>query len=86
MAPTHEQADEATVPVPAVGDLVRDGTTGRVGEIVDHRRSRCRLRPLGGGIEWDAAAGDIRPATRAEVLSARVAAANAGSRQGRVGW
>ncbi|MEU6224035.1 hypothetical protein [Streptomyces sp. NPDC047042] len=34
------------------------------------------LRPLGGGREWEAAPADVRPATPAEQLSAKVRAAN----------
>lgn len=38
------------------------------------------LRPLGGGREWDAAPERVEPMSAAEVLSARLALANAGSR------
>lgn len=38
------------------------------------------LRPLGGGREWDAAPERVEPMSAAEVLSARLALANARSR------
>ncbi|MBT2383389.1 hypothetical protein [Streptomyces sp. ISL-11] len=66
---------------PAVGELVWDRAGKRVGEVMDDQWSRYQLRLPGGGIEWHAAPADIRPATRAEVLAARVAAANAESRR-----
>ncbi|HEY9441194.1 MAG TPA: hypothetical protein VIS29_21630, partial [Streptomyces sp.] len=41
-----------------------------------------QLRPLGGGRKWDAHPTRVRPADPAELLSARVAEANARSRSG----
>jgi hypothetical protein len=52
--------------VPAVGELVWDASRKCLGEVMegpapDHRWSRYQLRPPAGGIEWHAAAEDIRP-------------------------
>ncbi|MFH9466237.1 hypothetical protein ACH4LT_02910 [Streptomyces clavifer] len=45
-----------------------------------HEGPYLQLRPLGGGREWDANPARVRPAAPAELLSARVAEANARSR------
>nr|WP_251060379.1 hypothetical protein [Streptomyces sp. ISL-100] len=52
----------------------------RIGEVMGAEGPYLHLRPLGGGREWDAEPGRVRPATAAERLSAAVAAANAVSR------
>jgi hypothetical protein len=48
---------------------------------MDHERSCLQLRPLGGGIEWDADPARVEPMSSAELLKARVAEANARSRR-----
>ncbi|WP_093800922.1 hypothetical protein [Streptomyces sp. Wb2n-11] len=65
------------------GDFVIDTRTGRVGCVGGSGGPRLRLRPVGGGREWDCSPGDVRPATIAETMRAKVAAANALSRRGR---
>ncbi|WP_405992003.1 hypothetical protein [Streptomyces sp. NBC_00986] len=67
--------------IPEIGDLVYDGTTGKVGQAMGHEGRHWQLRPVGGGREWDAE-GPIRPPTDAERLSAGVAVANSRSRSG----
>ncbi|MER5678493.1 MULTISPECIES: hypothetical protein [Streptomyces] len=47
-----------------------------------HEGPYLQLRPLGGGREWDADPARLRPLGPAELLSARVAEANARSRTG----
>ncbi|WP_239580556.1 hypothetical protein [Streptomyces sp. HB132] len=47
-----------------------------------HEGPYLQLRPLGGGREWDADPSRLRPLDAAELLSARVAEANARSRKG----
>ncbi|WP_155055093.1 hypothetical protein [Streptomyces blattellae] len=66
---------------PAIGDLAWDNATRRVGRVVDHVGGCWRLRPPGGGREWDAH-GPLRHATVTvtEALSFGVAPANARSR------
>ncbi|MGI5531353.1 hypothetical protein ACQEVX_29440 [Streptomyces syringium] len=49
---------------PATGDLVWDTSTKRVGEVMDTQWLRYQLRPLGGGIEWHAAAENLLPVTQ----------------------
>ncbi|MGX1272908.1 hypothetical protein RKD18_006102 [Streptomyces phaeoluteigriseus] len=66
---------------PAVGEAVHDSARGRVGRVMDHVGPYVQLRPLTGGREWDADPRHLRPLTRAELLSALVAEANARSRR-----
>ncbi|WP_107097732.1 hypothetical protein [Streptomyces sp. WMMB 322] len=47
-----------------------------------HEGPYLQLRPLSGGREWDADPNSIQPLSPAELLSARVAEANARSRTG----
>ncbi|WLQ40092.1 hypothetical protein P8A22_08800 [Streptomyces laculatispora] len=72
--------DEA---VPAIGEAVRDTSRDRVGRVTDHPGPYCRLRPLGGGREWDADPSHLRAMSQDELLSALLAEVNARSRQGR---
>ncbi|RPK83999.1 hypothetical protein EES45_05035 [Streptomyces sp. ADI97-07] len=64
----------------SVGAAVHDGDSGRVGLVMGHEGPYLQLRPLGGGREWDADPSRLRPLGPAELLSARVAEANARSR------
>ncbi|WP_329029459.1 hypothetical protein [Streptomyces sp. NBC_01423] len=68
--------------VPRVGTAVHDAGSGRVGLVMGHEGPCLQLRPLGGGREWDADPARLRPLGPAELLSARVAEANARSRTG----
>lgn len=68
-------ADGHTVSADA-GALVVDRRSGKVGVVMGHVGPYVQLRPPGGGREWDAPPGDVRPPTRAEELSAKVAVAN----------
>nr|WP_250306275.1 hypothetical protein [Streptomyces sp. A 4/2] len=65
-----------------VGEVVRDGATGRVGEVRGHGGPYVQLRPVNGGKEWDAKPEQVEPVGMSELLSARVAEANARSRNG----
>ncbi|MFI6404498.1 hypothetical protein [Streptomyces sp. NPDC050548] len=64
---------------PEPGELVYDEATRKVGRVMGNEGPYWQLRPVGGGLEWDAR-GPLRPATAAEGLSAGVALANARSR------
>lgn len=68
-------------PVPPPGTAVRDTARDRVGVVVGHEGPDLRLRPLSGGREWNAGPEHVRPLSPAELLRARVAEANARSRQ-----
>lgn len=65
---------------PTVGDTVEDTSTGRIGKVMGCVGTYVQLRPIGGGLEWDAKPGDLQLATDAQALSSAVAAANARSR------
>jgi len=59
------------------GALLYDPATDKVGEYQDKSGPYALLRPVGGGREWQADPGSLRPATDAERLRAGVRAANA---------
>ncbi|MFC5720017.1 hypothetical protein ACFP1Z_07525 [Streptomyces gamaensis] len=65
------------------GTLVLDSQTGKVGEVMDHQGPRLQLRPPGGGREWEADPGAVRPLTDAEQLSIKVSVANSRARWGK---
>ncbi|MEV0907270.1 DUF7848 domain-containing protein [Streptomyces hokutonensis] len=64
------------------GTLVYDASTNKVGEYRGKAGPYAMLRPVGGGREWEAAPGSVRPATPEERLSASVRAANSRSAEG----
>ncbi|MFJ2391509.1 hypothetical protein ACIOTI_02005 [Streptomyces sp. NPDC087843] len=66
--------------VPGVGVAVHDTVRDRVGRVMGHEGPYLQVRPLGGGVEWDAEPGHLRPLSQDELLSALVAEANARSR------
>ncbi|MFF3555678.1 hypothetical protein ACFYXL_20000 [Streptomyces tsukubensis] len=65
---------------PGIGDAVCDTATRRIGRVMDRTSGLYQLRPLKGGIEWDADHRDLRPAAASDLLSAEVAVANVRSR------
>ena len=69
-----------TVHKPSLGDTVEDTERKRVGKVMGFEGPYVQLRPIGGGVEWDATPGTLRVLTTAEALSAGVAEANARSR------
>ncbi|MGQ4715011.1 hypothetical protein ACUN22_15140 [Streptomyces anulatus] len=67
--------------LPALGALVVDSGHGdRVGEFRGVAGARWSLRPVGGGVEWEAEPHRVRPALLIEQLRARTARLNARSR------
>ncbi|MEI7030828.1 hypothetical protein [Streptomyces pratensis] len=73
------EAPEPYAPRP--GAYVVDGRDGRVGRVVGMVGPVTRLRPPGGGPEWDCPPDDVRPAPPGVVLRARVTEIN---RQGQL--
>jgi len=59
------------------GDVVRDTGTDKVGEVMGFVGPYVQVRPVGGGVEWDARPELLRPVSEPEALSARVAVAKA---------
>jgi hypothetical protein len=73
--------DQEPAHVPEIGTLMVDTRIGgRVGEFRGVAGLYWWLRPLGGGIEWEARPGDVRPADPIERLQAENARCNARSR------
>ncbi|MFI9720035.1 hypothetical protein ACIHFE_10305 [Streptomyces sp. NPDC052396] len=70
--------------LPKAGSFVVDVPRNVIGQVMDYDpdTKSLQLRPPKGGVEWDAAPGDVRPATDRERLSAKVQAANAAGRWG----
>ncbi|MFF2846913.1 hypothetical protein ACFVT5_11325 [Streptomyces sp. NPDC058001] len=59
-----------------------DVSNGRTGRVMDRVGGCYQLRPLNGGVEWDAAPSNLRPAPLSDALSEAVAEANTRSRKG----
>ncbi|MEU5306756.1 hypothetical protein ACH4YO_41345 [Streptomyces noursei] len=70
----------APVVAPGAGAYVVDTRDGRVGRVVGREGPRLRLRPVGGGREWECAPEVARCATAGERLRAETRYANARSR------
>ncbi|MEI7031328.1 hypothetical protein [Streptomyces pratensis] len=78
---THAHAEEPPPGLPALGALVVDTSRrDRVGEFRGVAGPFWSLRPMGGGIEWEADPRRVRPALPMEQLRARTAYLNARSR------
>ncbi|MFE6283651.1 hypothetical protein [Streptomyces sp. NPDC057877] len=65
---------------PRIGDTVQDRAVGKTGKVMGFLRPYVQLRPIGGGVEWDARPEDLTPVPVAQALSEGVSAANARSR------
>ncbi|HEY8978533.1 MAG TPA: hypothetical protein VIU15_02990 [Streptomyces sp.] len=73
-------APKSPQPVPEIGALFLDVSRDRIGEFRGEWAGLWALRPLRGGVEWDAKPGDVRPVTAEQALRAKVEAANRRSR------
>jgi hypothetical protein len=65
---------------PRLGDLVEDTGVGKIGKVMGFEGPYVQMRPVGGGCEWDAEPGRLRPVAVSEALRAGVSVANARSR------
>ncbi len=74
------RAPDGIARVPERGTLMVDTRRGEVGEFRGIAGPYWALRPVCGGIEWDADPAHVRPAAPMERLHAQVARANARSR------
>jgi hypothetical protein len=72
--------------VPAVGETARDSSTGRVGRVMGHDGPRYQLRPLNGGVEWEAEPQHLVRVPLSDALRSAVAEANSRTRRGDVKW
>ncbi|MGV9337148.1 hypothetical protein [Streptomyces sp. NPDC003688] len=66
---------------PGIGELAKDSATGRIGIVMGAVGGRVQMRPVGGGIEWDAMPDNVMAPTAREELSARLAIKNGNSRK-----
>lgn len=67
---------------PGIGELGRDTASGRVGVVMGQIGGRVQMRPVQGGIEWDAIPDSVVVLSAREELSARLAVKNNNSRVG----
>lgn len=67
---------------PAIGELAKDQKTGRIGLVMGEIGGRVQIRPVSGGMEWDAMPSDVVAPKAREELSARLAVKNNNSRVG----
>ncbi|MEU9335173.1 hypothetical protein AB0D49_18675 [Streptomyces sp. NPDC048290] len=71
---------QVTARIPEIGAIMLDTARDRIGEFRGVAGPYWFLRPMRGGIEWEANPEHVRPATPAERLHAETARANARSR------
>ncbi|KES05341.1 hypothetical protein BU52_20530 [Streptomyces toyocaensis] len=67
---------------PGIGELAKDQQTGRIGLVMGEIGGRVQMRPMNGGIEWDAMPDDVVAPKAREELSSRLAVKNNNSRGG----
>ncbi|MEV0011077.1 hypothetical protein AB0M10_29025 [Streptomyces sp. NPDC051840] len=67
---------------PGIGELAKDCRNGRIGLVMGEIGGRVQMRPVNGGVEWDAMPGDVTAPRAREELSARLAVKNNNSRIG----
>ncbi|MFD4605460.1 hypothetical protein ACFWPQ_46560 [Streptomyces sp. NPDC058464] len=67
---------------PGIGELAKDTANGRIGVVMGEVGDRLQIRPIRGGVEWDARPDNVVAPTAREELSARLAIKNANSRDG----
>ncbi|WJV51356.1 hypothetical protein [Streptomyces flavofungini] len=67
---------------PGIGELAKDTASGRIGVVMGEVGARVQIRPVGGGVEWDALPNNVVAPTAREDLSARLAIKNGNSRDG----
>ncbi|MFD3947008.1 hypothetical protein [Streptomyces sp. NPDC058579] len=67
---------------PGIGDVAKDVANGRIGVVMGEVGGRVQLRPMRGGVEWEAMPGDVVVPRAREELSARLDVKNSNSRSG----
>ncbi|MEV5987145.1 hypothetical protein AB0L85_19310 [Streptomyces sp. NPDC052051] len=67
---------------PGIGELAKDNVRGRIGVVMDEVGGRVQIRPICGGMEWDAMPDNVVALRAREELSARLAIRNCNSRDG----
>lgn len=73
----QEQTEPATeLYEPRVGEVAKDATNDRIGEVMGRAGGRYQFRPVRGGREWDVLPRNVRKAPADEVLKAKLAVTN----------
>ncbi|ELS54450.1 hypothetical protein J7F01_39160 [Streptomyces sp. ISL-22] len=67
---------------PDIGELAKDTARNRIGVVMGKVGGRVQIKPIGGGVEWDAMPENVKPPSAREELSARLAIRNGNSRVG----
>ncbi|MFC4505870.1 MULTISPECIES: hypothetical protein [Streptomyces] len=67
---------------PGIGELAKDMANGRIGVVMGEVGARVQIRPISGGVEWDARPHNVVAPTAREELSVHLAIKNANSRDG----
>ncbi|MGW6138940.1 hypothetical protein [Streptomyces sp. NPDC055140] len=67
---------------PGIGELAKDSVRDRIGVVMGELGGRVQMRPLRGGVEWDATPDRVVPLSAREELSARLTVKNGNSRDG----
>ncbi|MEU9208659.1 hypothetical protein AB0D27_12070 [Streptomyces sp. NPDC048415] len=67
---------------PGIGELAKDSVRGRIGVVMGEIGGRVQMRPLRGGIEWDAMPDRVVALSAREELSARLTEKNGNSQVG----
>lgn len=67
---------------PGIGELAKDMATGRIGIVMGTIGGRVQMRPVHGGMEWDAMPDDVVALRARDELSERLAVKNYNSEVG----
>ncbi|MFE4552587.1 hypothetical protein [Streptomyces sp. NPDC056785] len=67
---------------PGAGELAKDCIKGRIGVVMAEVGGRVQMRPIRGGLEWDAEPDQVVALSAREELSARLAMRNNNSQVG----
>lgn len=67
---------------PGIGELAKDSGKGRIGFVMDGIGGRVQMRPIHGGVEWDAMPEQLVALSTREELSVRRTMKNSNSRVG----
>ncbi|WP_327575419.1 hypothetical protein [Streptomyces sp. NBC_00145] len=67
---------------PGIGELAMDSARDRMGVVMGEIGGRVQMRPIRGGVEWDAVPDNVVPLSARKELSARLAVKNGNRRVG----
>ncbi|MEW2165863.1 hypothetical protein AB0912_23100 [Streptomyces sp. NPDC007084] len=67
---------------PGIGELAKDSARDRIGVVMGELGGRVQMRPVRGGVEWNAMPDRVVPLSAREELSARLTVKNGNSRSG----